>query len=312
MKIGRIRVGQEVHLGAVVYLEGEPHCLDLTSFGSKQQRERDPMLDSMAGFIAAGTAALERAAELMVEAERASNPDVLVPIRKATWLAPVESPRNFLCAGRNFNSHHKESAEGWSKEGIKIDRSSFPTGFVKLPGTIVGDGESVPFPEAVTELDYEIEVAAVLGASAHAISVDEALGHVFGYTVFIDLSARDWQRQEMRSQMLLLGKNFPSFGPLGPWILTADEVPDPGALHLELRVNGELRQSAPASDMIFSFPQLISFWSQVGLVAGDLIASGTPEGVAMHHAGDDSWYLKPRDAVVGTVAQIGDLSITIV
>jgi 2-keto-4-pentenoate hydratase/2-oxohepta-3-ene-1,7-dioic acid hydratase in catechol pathway len=113
--------------------------------------------------------------------------------------------------------------------------------------------------------------------------------------------------------MIMLGKNLPGFGPVGPLIVTADEVPDPQALTVALRVNGETRQSDPASDMIFDFASLVSFWSRMGLAAGDLITSGTPEGVALHHKPDPfAWYLKPGDVVEAWVSGIGTLRTRIV
>jgi 2-keto-4-pentenoate hydratase/2-oxohepta-3-ene-1,7-dioic acid hydratase in catechol pathway len=135
---------------------------------------------------------------------------------------------------------------------------------------------------------------------------------VFGYTVFNDLSARDLQRKEMANQSILIGKNLPGFGPLGPWILTADDMPDPAALELELRVNGEVRQRSQCGDMINSFAQLISSWSVMGLVRGDLIAGGTPEGVAIGRPDPHAFYLKPGDRIEAEIRQIGILETRII
>ena len=148
MKIGRIQVGDEVHLGVVAQIEGEPHCLDLTKALFRLGRKQDPAFASMASFIAGGQSALDKAAEVADQAGRVADPEVLVAMEDTTWLVPVEEPRNFLCAGRNFSSHHRESAEGWQKEGVKIERSKFPTGFAKLPGTLASEGERVPRPAA--------------------------------------------------------------------------------------------------------------------------------------------------------------------
>jgi len=135
---------------------------------------------------------------------------------------------------------------------------------------------------------------------------------IFGYTVFNDLSARDWQMRERQNQLLLIGKNFPGFGPIGPYILTADEVPDPSRFELSLRVNGEERQRGSCADMIFSIDELVSFWSRIGLNAGDIIATGTPEGVALHRKPDPGpFFLKLGDLVSAEVSQIGTLDIRI-
>jgi len=258
--------------------------------------------------MAMGEEGLDEARKLVGSALRRGEESWFLPVHEVKWLVPVEPPTHFLCAGRNFRTHRAESVETWGREGIHLDDPLIPTGFVKLPGALIPDGLPVTRPPNVTELDYEVEVAGVIGKPVLSISEKDALRAVFGYTVFNDLSARDWQRREMRSQMLLLGKNFPGFGPTGPWILTADEVSDPSAFTLELRVNGQVRQHASASDMIFGFPELVSFWSQIGLQPGDLIASGTPEGVAMHHKPDPfEWYLKPGDRVEAEVQEIGVL-----
>mgnify|MGYP000977609717 CR=1 FL=1 len=228
------------------------------------------------------------------------------------WMVPV-AVRNMYCAGRNFGRHKEESLGYWSKQGVASGiHFDFPTGFIQLPHTIVPHRATVKRPPDVSELDYEVEVAAVIGKPAERVSEALALDCVFGYTVFNDLSAREWQRKEMRNQMILLGKNFPGFGPLGPWILTADEVPDPSQLVLDLKVNGRTLQHASCADMIFGFPQLISFWSKAGLDAGDVIASGTPEGVAMHRKPDPfEFYLKPGDVVHASVEGIGVLETRI-
>jgi len=138
-------------------------------------------------------------------------------------------------------------------------------------------------------------------------------GALFGYTIFNDLSAREWQLREMDNGMILLGKNFPGFGPLGPCILTTDEVPDPQGLVLWLKVNGELRQHSDCRDLIFGFDELVAFWARCGLLPGDLISTGTPEGVALHHKPDpQAWYLKPGDHVEAGVDGIGVLETFIV
>lgn len=140
----------------------------------------------------------------------------------------------------------------------------------------------------------------------------DALKLVFGYTVFNDLSARDIQRREMANQSILAGKNLPGFGPLGPWILTADEVPDPAQLELKLRVNGRERQNSLCTDMLNSFAQLISSWSSMGLAPSDVIAGGTPAGVAIGRPNPQEFFLKPGDRVEAEITQIGVLETFIV
>ena len=146
-----------------------------------------------------------------------------------------------------------------------------------------------------------------------AAADDQAKQAIFGYTVFNDLSAREWQLKEMHNNLVMMGKNFPGFGPLGPYILTADEVPDPKGLVLWCKVNGEMRQHSDCRDLIFDFEDMVGFWAKVGLVAGDIISTGTPEGVALHRKPDPTpFYLKPGDVVEAGVDGIGTLTTYIV
>mgnify|MGYP003289732512 CR=1 FL=1 len=307
MRIGRIERSGEVHLAAATERDGNVVALDLTAAARAAGLAQSGRFDSMLWFIEGGASALDEAAYLLGRAAL-EHGQPWSPLDSVRWLVPVERPSSFLCAGRNFFKHREESAQSWSKEGVQIGEMPIPTGFVKLAGTLIGDGDEIVTPPGVRELDYELEIAAVIGRPTLNVTEDEALAHVFGYTVFNDISAREWQRQEMRNQMLMLGKNFPTFGPLGPWILTADEVEDPSQLELELRVNGEVRQQDTAASMIFGFERLVAFWSKTGLRVGDLIASGTPDGVATHHKPDPfEWYLRPGDRIEATVRQIGTL-----
>lgn len=228
-----------------------------------------------------------------------------------TWLTPVP-PKELLSAGRNFGRHKLESIKGNPATGSKV-HSDFPTGFIKLGRTLVPNKARVKRPKDVLQFDYEVEIAVIVGSAIDADSNDNPGKTIFGYTVFNDLSAREWQIKEMHNNLLLLGKNFPGFGPLGPYILTADEVKDPKAMVLWLKVNGETRQHSDCQDLIFDFEALVGFWARVGLVPGDVISTGTPEGVALHRKPDPmAWYLKPGDHVEAGVDGIGVLETFIV
>ena len=205
-----------------------------------------------------------------------------------------------------------ESMKSNPASGSKL-HSDFPTGFVKLGRTLVPHKSQVKRPKDVLDFDYEVEIVLVLGKAIDVDSGIDPASAIFGYTIFNDLSAREWQLREMHNGMIMLGKNFPGFGPLGPYILTADEVPDPNSLVLWLKVNGELRQHSDCRDLIFDFERMVAFWSRFGLVPGDLISTGTPEGVALHHMPDPrAWYLKPGDLVEAGVDGIGVLETFIV
>ncbi|SAI27977.1 putative hydrolase [Bordetella ansorpii] len=269
------------------------------------------MLRSMMSTIEAGPRALDALRDLQRRFIAQPDPCWEHAADSVVWLTPVPE-RSCIAAGRNFGAHRLESIRGNpdAGAGFQID---FPTGFIKLGRNLVGHRAEVKRPDDVEQLDYEVEVALVVGKPLLNVSRAEAAQAIFGYTIMNDLSAREWQLAEMRNLLVMMGKNFPGFGPVGPCILTADEVPDPTALRLWLTVNGELRQQADCSDLIFGFDELVAFWSRVGLQAGDIISSGTPEGVALHRKPDPRpFFLKPGDIVHAGVDQIGILETRIV
>ncbi|WP_077035047.1 fumarylacetoacetate hydrolase family protein [Pelomonas sp. KK5] len=269
--------------------------LDVAKAAAARSCTRTPA--SVTALIEGGPAAMDATRDLQQWAAPRLDPGWTDSPDEVRWLTPVP-PRSMICAGRNFGRHRLESAGSGGKF-----HSDFPTGFIKLGRTLVPHRCQVLRPPDVLDLDYEAEIALVLGPG----------NAVFGYTIFNDLSAREWQLREMHNGMILLGKNFPGFGPLGPYLLTADEVPDPAALVLWLKVNGELRQRSDCRDLIFGFDELVAFWSRCGLGPGDLIATGTPGGVALHHKPDPrDWYLKPGDHVQAGVDGIGVLDTFIV
>ena len=266
---------------------------------------------TMMETIGAGPQGLDALRALQRKAEAEPDPRWLHDSEAVTWLTPVPA-RSCIAAGRNFGAHRLESIKGnpAAGEGFQID---FPTGFIKLGRNLVGHRAEVKRPEDVEQFDYEVEVAVVVGEDLLNVPRKKAAEAIFGYTIMNDLSAREWQLAEMRNLLVMMGKNFPGFGPIGPCILTADEVPDPAKLRLWLEVNGEIRQDSDCSDLIFQFDELVAFWSRVGLQAGDVISSGTPEGVALHRKPDNRpFFLKPGDIVKAGVDQIGVLETRIV
>jgi 2-keto-4-pentenoate hydratase/2-oxohepta-3-ene-1,7-dioic acid hydratase in catechol pathway len=314
VKLARYRSAAGLErLGVVAQLAGREHLLDLAlaaaqrgATGTTGTTGTTAAPCTMMGLIEGGAAAMDATRELLVWATHRQDPAWLAAPEQVQWLTPVPA-RAMFCAGRNFGRHKRESAHSQAARnpttGTSKIHSDFPTGFIKLGRTLVPHKSQVQRPEDVRAFDYEVEIALVLG-QANA---------VFGYTIFNDLSAREWQLREMDNGMILLGKNYPGFGPLGPYILTADEVPEPEALVLWLKVNGELRQHSDCRDLIFSFDELVAFWARCGLHAGDLISTGTPEGVALHHQPDpQAWYLKPGDHIEAGVEGIGVLETFIV
>ena len=312
MKLGIIHRNGALRNAVIVHWNSAlPQALDIAQASAAQG---NPWLQqaSMQDIVQNADQALNQIRQLMEWSAQHQDPAWTEPVGQAAWDLPVPA-RAVICAGRNFGRHKQESLDYWKTQGATGIHFEFPSAFIKLAHTLVPHQARVARPEDVHAFDYEVEVVAVLGKPCHRVNEENALKHVFGYTVFNDLSAREWQLKEMRNQMIMMGKNFPGFGPIGPWIVTADEIPDPARLRVSLRVNGRTLQDESCSDMVFSFPQLIAFWSKSGLGAGDMIASGTPEGVALHRKPNaDDFYLKPGDVVEAEVDAIGTLTTHIV
>lgn len=226
---------------------------------------------------------------------------VAIPLGSVRLEAPIARPGKIICPGLNFRKHLEET------KGPSAKPPEMPLGFLKAPSSVIGPDEAIVMPPWTQKLDYEVELAAVIGVGGTDIPPEEALRHVAGYTILNDVSARELQMAEMKAGFLTLGKNFPTSCPMGPYMLTADELPDPHVLGMELRVNGEVRQRGHTGDLIHDFPSLIAHWSRMGLEPGDVITSGTPSGVALGREPDTSWYLKPGDVIEATIERMGTL-----
>jgi 2-keto-4-pentenoate hydratase/2-oxohepta-3-ene-1,7-dioic acid hydratase in catechol pathway len=173
---------------------------------------------------------------------------------------------------------------------------------------IIGTEDPIVYPEAMTkELDYELELAVVIGKAGKFFSPEDAKDYIAGYLIFNDITARDIQREEMKSGVFCLSKSIDTFCPIGPWIVTADEIPDPHNLAMELRVNGEPRQNSHTSRMSVTIPEIISHYSAMGYSPGDIISTGTVSGVAGFSNDAASLYLKAGDIVEAEVEGIGVL-----
>ncbi len=217
-------------------------------------------------------------------------------------LAPVEPPL-ILCIGLNYRKHAAET-------GAKIPEQ--PVLFLKGPGTLQNPGDPIVLPTKLRsdEVDYECELAVVIGRKCKNVSKSEAFDVVFGYTAANDVSARDWQKQFGGGQWCR-GKGFDTFAPLGPAILTKDEIPNPNSLRIGTRINSQTRQSSNTSDMLFDIPTLVEFLSgSTTLYPGTVILTGTPEGVGM--AMKPPQYLAPGDFVEIEIEKIGVLSNPVV
>jgi 2-keto-4-pentenoate hydratase/2-oxohepta-3-ene-1,7-dioic acid hydratase in catechol pathway len=224
-------------------------------------------------------------------------------------LAPLRPRKNVFAVGRNYRDHAREFSASGFDASEKQMVPDFPVVFTKAPTSVIGPGEPIVLANDPTRsTDYEGEMAVVIGKAARNVSRDDALGHVFGWTIVNDVTARDLQKRHVQ---WFVGKSPDTFCPMGPAITTIDELPDIGSSWLRTRVNGELRQEAPISDLIFDVPTLIATLSEVmTLEPGDVIATGTGEGVGIGF--DPPVYLGPGDVVDISIDGIGTLSNPVV
>ncbi|MBI3778900.1 MAG: fumarylacetoacetate hydrolase family protein [Gammaproteobacteria bacterium] len=253
----------------------------------------------MVAFIGLGEAGL-------TEARRAlASGTGQLPLAQVRLTAPIPRPaRNIFCVGKNYREHAQELQTTGLKSGGAEAIPELPIFFTKATTSVIGPGEPIPaWLDPTSTADYEGELAVVIGHGGRGIARAEAMRHVFGYTIINDVTSRALQR---RHQQWFLGKSLDGFCPMGPVIATADEAPDVRALRVQTRVNGELRQDALVSDLIFDIPTLIETLSRtLTLAPGDVIATGTPAGVGMGFK--PPRFLKKGDAVTISIDPIGTL-----
>jgi 2-keto-4-pentenoate hydratase/2-oxohepta-3-ene-1,7-dioic acid hydratase in catechol pathway len=224
------------------------------------------------------------------------------PLADVRLRAPIV-PRKFFHTAGNFREHEEESKRvGWSH---KIAPWIV---FFQNVDAIIGPDEPVVYPEHLTdELDYELELAVVIRKAGRWFGPEEAADYIGGYVVFNDITARDIQRREMESGVFSFCKAIDTFCPLGPWIVTPDDVPDPHDLAMELRVNGEVRQTSHSSRMSVSIPEIVARYSALGYSAGDVLSTGTVSGVAAFSEDPRAWLLRPGDVMEAEIEGIGVL-----
>lgn len=260
---------------------------------------------SLQTLIDGGPGGMDALRALITEAEGGKHTDARVS--DAPLMAPIPTPhKNVFCVGRNYAEH---IAEGEKAQNIKVGITEHPVFFTKPPTSIVApDGDVLIFPAVSKAVDYEVELAIVIGKAGRNITTENAFDHIFGYTILNDITARDVQRRH--GGQYFKGKGLDGSCPIGPWIVTADAISDPHNLSIGLSVNGEQRQNGKTSDMIFDIPTLIASLSEgMTLEPGDIIATGTPSGVG--YAMDPPCFLKAGDTVVCDIAEIGQLRNTV-
>ena len=217
-----------------------------------------------------------------------------MPLQVGQFLPVIPNPGKIFCVGVNYADHQKEMGRS------KLEH---PTIFLRFTDTLVGHGQAAWIPRISPAVDYECELAVIIGKGGRYIEAARALDHVAGYTCFNDISIRDWQRH---TTQFTAGKNFPRTGALGPWMVTADEIPDPHSLSIKTRLNGKVMQDSNTSELIFKIPELIAYLSSfTPLSPGDVIATGTPSGVGF--ARNPPVFMKAGDTVEVEIASIGVL-----
>src|SRR5229473_672855 len=250
----------------------------------------------------AARAALDYALKLGPEAMGPSGEPLIFRRNTVKLKAPIQ-PKKFFHTAGNFREHHEEA----TKAGFSHPILPWIVFFQNVDA-IIGPDEPIVYPEHLTEeLDYELELAVIIGKDGKWFGPEEAMDYVAGYVIFNDITARDIQRREMRSGVFSFCKAIDTFCPLGPWIVTPDEIPDPHDLAMTLRVNGETRQTSHSGKMSTTIPEILSHYSPLGYSAGDVLSTGTVSGVAGFSEDAASLYLKPGDVIEAEIERIGVL-----
>ena len=307
----------------------EEHFVDLGAASRVVQggTAEEPVPESMIALLEQGETAFHAARQALAWTEQQLGRESLEDVRgpgderlvyqrsEVELLAPVPRPGKIMHTSCNFDRHLSEIVTSWkAPEWQKLDVQSFhhdhPTGFLQAPSAVVGSGANIITPRFTRQLDYEIELGIVIGRRGRYISQEQALDYVAGFCVFNDVSARDIQSREHANRVILLGKCFDSSAPLGPYLVSKDELTDPQDLDMELQVNGEVRQKANTSEMHYKIRDLVAWWSNITLEPGDVLTSGSPAGVAA--AMSPPRWLVPGDRIEATIEGLGTLVNTII
>ena len=283
MRLVTFKHQEETHLGVLNPEDGYKSVIDLNL--------SDPSLPSdMVAFLEDGDRVKEKSLSILGKLDQA----VIFPLEDVKFEAPITHPEKIMCVGLNYRDHAKEG-------GHEIPK--FPTIFAKYRNVINGPYDPIIIPRVTDQVDWEGEFAFVIGKTGKYISKDDALNYVAGYMAFNDVSARDYQ---LRVSQWTIGKTFDTFGPMGPALVTTDEIQDPGNLNIRTLVDGDVVQESNTQHLIFDVPYLISFLSEVmTLKPGDVVSTGTPAGVG--HAREPRRYLRHGNVVRVEIEGVGAL-----
>lgn len=301
MKLVTYRSGKTVSIGVVI----DDNVLDLNAafkahLGGSFKGTKVAPLD-MLGLLDLGSKGLSEVKKAVKAVEGSK---YLVPLKKVKLMAPIPRPRkNIVCLGLNYAEHVKEGG----KAGATSNLPPVPIYFTKPPTAVTGPYDDIVYPKVTEKLDYEAELAFVVGKKGKNIPEEKVYDYIAGYMAFDDVSARDLQSKH---QQWYRGKSIDTFAPMGPWIVTKDEVGDPQDLDLWCKVNSVERQHTNTSDMIFNIKKIVATLSAgITLEVGDIFATGTPSGVGMAHP---LGLLKPGDVVEVGVEKIGSIKNRVV
>src|SRR5258708_7140163 len=280
MKLVTFTYKGNTHMGALVNRDGKEQVVDLNS--------AEPGLPTdMIAFLEQGEAA-RKLAEKALSGKS-------VPLADVKIQAPIPRPGKIICIGLNYKDHAAETGQALP---------NFPIVFAKYANAVLANGESIVIPKVTEQVDYEAELAFVIGKRGRYISEANAMSHVAGYMPFNDVSAREYQN---RTSQWTMGKTFDTFAPFGPAITTADEVPDPHNLAIKLTIDGKIYQDSNTCNLIFNVPKLIASLSEaMTLEPGDIVATGTPPGVGA--ARNPKRWLKPGETVSVEIERLGTLT----
>jgi 2-keto-4-pentenoate hydratase/2-oxohepta-3-ene-1,7-dioic acid hydratase in catechol pathway len=304
-RVGAVVPGElvvDLNLACALYLRDAKHEVEFHRLAEQC------VPDDMRAFFEGGSRSMDAAREALDHVLRSGatqgldGEKLVYDLKEAKLRAPIQ-PRKFFHTAGNFREHHEEA----QKAGFSHPVLPWIVFFQNVDA-IIGPDEPIVYPSHLTqELDYELELAVVLKKSGKHFTAGEAADYIGGYVIFNDITARDIQRQEMKSGVFSFCKGIDTFCPLGPWIVTPDEIPDPQNLAMELRVNGQNRQKSHTKKMSVTIPEILAHYSPMGYSAGDVVSTGTVSGVAAFSDDPKAWFLKPGDVVECEIEKIGVL-----
>lgn len=296
----------EPHWGVVV---GDS-VVDLVELGKELSGRSSPIPRSLKDYIAASENNALELEELVQRAVNEGAPNVRRPLSEVVFLPPIQWPDKFICVGKNNRAHLEELQRSQLIKELPAE----PTGFIKINSCLVGNDAEVARPPGIVEFDYEPELVFIIGSPAYRVKKSEAMRYVFGVTLLNDLTAREIQRREVESgTRFWTAKNMPGMGPVGPYVVSIDEIPDPADLWLTCAVNGETRVRVNTGEQIYQIPDIIEHFSKhLPLLPGDMFSTGSPGGVAVGKPNAAELYLKPGDLVEVTMEGVMTLRTKIV